>query len=54
MQCEDFPCCGHPRGQCEDRPEYHSDYWAARLSELEGLGLDPDEIDMLMTSRYES
>lgn len=24
---EDFPCCGCQYGECEDRPEFHSEYW---------------------------
>jgi hypothetical protein len=27
MTCEDYPCCGHLPGECEDRPEFTSDYW---------------------------
>lgn len=27
MTCEDFPCCGHKLGECEDRAEFHSEFW---------------------------
>lgn len=26
-RCEDFPCCGHKLGECEDRPELTKEYW---------------------------
>lgn len=26
-RCEDYPCCGHGQEGCEDRPEFHSEYW---------------------------
>lgn len=26
--CEDFPCCGHKRGECRDRAEFTSEYWS--------------------------
>lgn len=27
-RCEDYPCCGHLAGECEDRPEFYAEYWA--------------------------
>jgi hypothetical protein len=26
-RCEDFPCCGHLPGECQNRPEFTSGYW---------------------------
>jgi hypothetical protein len=39
-RCEDYPCCGHPRGQCSDRAEYTGAYWSALAERM-----DPDEYD---------
>ena len=39
-RCEDYPCCGHPAGQCGDRPEFTSAYWRRLIDEM-----DPDEYD---------
>lgn len=25
--CEDYPCCGHAYGECQNRPEYTREYW---------------------------
>lgn len=40
--CEDFPCCGHERGDCEGKL-YGSDAdimaSAARFAELEDMGI---------------
>lgn len=33
-KCEDYPCCGHDQDGCEDRPEYHSEYWAEKFSTM--------------------
>ena len=40
MTCEDYPCCGHGTEGCEDRPEFHSEYWRdpARARDLHDPG----------------
>lgn len=48
MHCEDYPCCGHAPGECEDRPEFHADYWRNRIQQLEDQGYDDHEIDMML------
>ena len=38
MICEDYPCCGHRQGECQDRAEFHSEYWhdvMAKMNEEE-------------------
>lgn len=45
MACEDYPCCGHPAGQCEDRPEYHAEYWEDYIERREAAGYDRDDPD---------
>jgi hypothetical protein len=47
--CEDYPCCGHKAGECGDRAEFTSAYWHDVLQNLEDKGLDPYEIDMIMS-----
>jgi hypothetical protein len=39
-RCEDYPCCGHPRGQCSDRAEYTSAYWSELHQSLGDEGYD--------------
>lgn len=39
--CEDFPCCGHLRGECGERAEFTSAYWV----ELAGSFDDPADYD---------
>ncbi len=48
-RCEDFPCCGHKLGECQNRPEYTSEYWYDRIRQLEDNGYDPYEIDMMLS-----
>jgi hypothetical protein len=43
MQCEDYPCCSHPQGQCEDKAEYTSDYWYEVMARREAAGFDFDD-----------
>lgn len=37
--CEDYPCCGHTYGECQNRPEYTSEYYLANPA-LTHLGCD--------------
>jgi hypothetical protein len=32
--CEDYPCCGHRQGECEDKPEYTAEYWSKLHDEM--------------------
>ena len=40
-RCEDYPCCGHGVEGCEDRPEFHMDYYLANPHLLRDP-MDPD------------
>jgi hypothetical protein len=39
--CEDFPCCGHRRGECQERAEFTSEYWLEMSERFE----DPADYD---------
>lgn len=38
-RCEDYPCCGHPEGECMPSETFTKGYWLERMSDPD---YDPD------------
>ena len=52
--CEDKPCCQHGYESCEDRTEFHSEYWAEKFSHMSEDEMDDYEYRMEMQDQYDS
>lgn len=52
-RCEDFPCCGHGNEGCQDRKEFHSEYWAEKFSNMSEDEMDDYEYRMEMQVEYD-
>lgn len=40
--CEDFPCCGHGVGECNEEPEFTKSFW---MDEMGDDVWDDDDYD---------